>query len=183
MNKDYLKKNRLREISATFLGTAASCFIDKGEYQHAYERGVLDLLNKNIKGQLSTRLLTPTLKHLINHKLAVVADISGVSDQYLLDTLYAKRQDLKELALPPRDTDDVYSFLYAGDSAYNNILVSEHIRRLGAFDHKTRKLIGIYYNHCGDLDKDQILFGAIPKELITKETFIPCFIQEIIDNQ
>lgn len=183
MDKDYLKKNRLRQVSATFLGYTVSRFISEDAYRHAYERGHIDGLNQSIKGQLSADLLTPTLKYLINHEFAVVADISGMSDRRLLDTLYSKRMDLDKLLIQDHDRSDAYLFLYAGEDAYRSILESEHLYRYGAFDPSARKVIGIYYNHCSKLDKDQILFGALPKELIAKEQFIPYFVQEIIDNQ
>lgn len=183
MDKDYLEKNRLRPINATFLGHAVGRFISEDTYRHAYERGHLDELNRSIKGQLSVDFLTPTLKYLINHKLAVVADISGLSDQTLLNTLYSKRMDLDKLLIQDHDRSDPYLFLYAGNDAYRSILESEHIYRDGAFDPRARKVIGIYYDNCGKLDKDQIMFGALPKELIATEKFIPDFVQEIIDNQ
>lgn len=187
MDKDYLKKNRLREISATFLGQTVTRYIEEDAqqraYERAYERGILDLLNQDIKGHLGADLLTPTLKYLISQKLAVVADISGLGDRTLLDTLYSKRMDLDQMLIQEHDRSDAYLFLYAGDSAYRSILESEYIYRSGAFDHRARKIIGVYYDHCGKLDKDQIMFGALPKELIAKEKFIPYFVQEIIDNQ
>lgn len=183
MDKDYLKKNRLREISATFLGHTVSRLIDVDEQRFAHDRGLLDELNHHIKGQLSADLLTPTLKYLTNQKLTVVADISGMSDRSLLDTLYSKRMDLDKLLVQDRDLSDAYLFLYAGDNAYRSILESEYIYRSGDFDHRVRKIIGVYYDHCSKLDKDQIMFGALPKELIAKEKFIPHFVQEIIDNQ
>lgn len=183
MDKDYLEKNRLRPINATVLGHTVSRFISEGAYRHAYERGHIDGLNQSIKGQLSADFLTPTLKYLINHKLAVVADISGLSDRPLLNALYSKRMDLDQLLIQEHDRSDAYLFLYAGDSAYRIILESEHLYRSGAFDHRARKVIGVYYDHCSKLDKDQILFGALPKELIAKEKFVPHFVQEIIDNQ
>lgn len=183
MDKDYLKKNRLRQVSATFLGHTVIRYIDEDEQRFAYDRGIIDLLNQDIKGHLGADLLLPTLNYLLNHKLAVVADISGMSDRTLLDTLYSKRMELDKLLMRDRDLSDAYLFLYAGDSAYRSILESEYVYRSGASDHRARKVIGIYYNHCSKLDKDQILFGALPKELIAKEQFIPYFVQEIIDNQ
>lgn len=183
MDKDYLEKNRLREISATFLGHTTSRFISEDAHRHAYERGLLDELNRSIKGHLSVDLLTPILKYLISQKLAVATDISGLGGQPLLDTLYSKRMDLDQLLIQDHDRSDAYLFLYAGENTYRSILESEHLYRSGAFDHRARKVIGVYYDHCSKLDKDQILFGALPKELIAKEKFIPHFVQEIIDNQ
>lgn len=183
MDKDYLEKNRLTPISMTFLGNTVSRFIDKDIQQQAYDRGELDLLNNNLKRAISVDFLLPTLTYLINRKLTVVADVSGMSDRSLLDALYTKRADLDKLLSQTYDEIDAYLFLYAGDDAYRRILESEYIYRSGAIDPRIRKIAGVYYDHCSKLDKDQILFGTIPKELIEKDTFIPHFVKEIIDNQ
>lgn len=183
MDKDHINKNRLREISATFLGHTVSRFIDEDEQRFTYDRGLLDELNRSIEGHLSADLVMPTLKYLINHKLAVATDISGLRDRSLLDALYKKRMDLDRLLIQEHDRADAYLFLYTGENAYRSILESEHLYARAAADPGGRKIFGICYEYCGKLEKDQIFFGALPKELIEKETFIPQFVQLVIDNQ
>lgn len=185
MDKDYLKKNNLNRVCRTFFGKTECCLVPKEVVRNADRLGESAQINELISQNLSSALLIPTLKYLQGQGNTVIIDVDDIHDGYLLNLILPKLRELKDhvFTAPTESDEDVYFFLYAGTIAYNSIIKSGYADRTMAYDPWTKKCLGIFLSPCHAVGDNQLLLGAIPKELLAKENFIPDFVQEIIDNQ
>ena len=188
MDKDYLEKNNLTIFRREFLGYSVSRLISNEIIRNAHSLGDTDRLNDMITSEMSQMFLLPTLKYLNNLGLVVPISSDSIESNYLDHNVYLGRDRLWNIVKDryTKSPDDIYLFIYTGDTAHHKILTSDSVR-CNHVPHSPQrnvpKLFGMVYKHTSVIAGDEILLCALPKGLIKREEYLPNFIKEIIANQ
>ena len=182
MDKDYLEKNNLKRICRTFIGNKVCCVVPNEVFEHDRPNGFKNI-NKSLAESFNYDLVEPTIKSLKSNNLAVSISTHSVHESELHHAISYKKIELEQHIDTQYIADDVYFFIYVSPATYHNMNKSQYLRISNSFDRLDSKLLGITCKPHQTIKSNQLWLCALPKKIIEKETAIPEFVKEIIENQ